>query len=266
MQPVSQIETIAKPTSSPWLIRTRARRPAKVCLVGFPHAGGGASSFRRLCHGLPAEVEGIGIQLPGRESRMREPLIGNLEHLVNELSDNLAPALEYEIPFVFFGHSLGALLAFEVSRRFRAKRLRPPAALVVSGRTPPHLPLVRRAMHPLPDEDLLQEVVKLGGMPQQILANRELLRFILPVLRADLKMDETYVYSPEPPFNCPVLACGGRNDPEVSPSQLLEWRNHTRSEFVLKAFAGEHFFMYTSPSLFTSQLSMFLLKVAQVTA
>lgn len=236
----------------------------KLRLIGFPHAAGGASGFYRLFSDLRTEVEVIGIQLPGRENRVRDPLSSSLPELLNGIMENLAPALQDEVPYAFFGHSLGALLAFEMARRFRAKQLRGPAALIVSGRTPPHLPPIGPALHGLADNDLLQEVVRLEGIPREIQNQPEMCALILPVLRADLKLDETYAYAPEPPLDCPVLACGGQDDPEAPLHTMQEWQIHTRSKFVFKAFAGGHFFMYTNLTLFTTELASFLRSVVLV--
>lgn len=205
----------------------------------------------------------IGIQLPGRENRAQDPVSSNLSDVLNGIVESLAPVLQDDVPFVFFGHSLGALLAFEVARQFRAKRWAMPAALVVSGRTPPHMPPVRPALHGLADDDLLREIVRLEGIPREIQSQPEMCKLILRVLRADLKIDETYIYSPEPPLDCPVLACGGRDDPEAPLQAMQEWQLCTRSKFSFKVFAGGHFFMHTSSALFTTELASFLRSLVQ---
>ena len=233
-------------------------------MIGFPHAGGGGSSFYRVFAGLRPDVEVIGIQLPGRENRVQDSVSSDLSEVLNGIVENLAPVLHGDVPFIFFGHSLGALLAFEVARQFRAKRLAMPAALVVSGRTPPHLPPVRPALHGLCDNDLLREITRLEGIPREIQTQPEMCKLILRVLRADLKLDETYVYSPEPPLDCPLLACGGRDDPEAPLHAMQEWQFCTHSKFSFKAFAGGHFFMHTSPALFTTELASFLRSVVPV--
>jgi medium-chain acyl-[acyl-carrier-protein] hydrolase len=258
--------TVAELRSSPWLIRLPACGVRKLRLVGFPHAGGGASRFHRLFRDLRPEIEVIGIQLPGRENRVRDPVSSNLSHLLDDIVENLAPVLQDDVPFIFFGHSLGALLAFEMVRRFRANRLVAPRALIVSGRTPPHLPLVRPALHGLADDDLLREVAQLEGIPQEIQSLPEMRTLILPPLRADLKLNETYVYSPEPPLSLPILACGGRDDPEAPVETMQEWQVCTCSKFVFKVFEGGHFFLYTNPALFAIELASFLHSVVPARA
>ena len=244
--------------SSAWLIRLPARGARKLRLIGFPHAGGGASRFHRLFCGLRSEVEVIGIQLPGRENRVRDPVTSDLSALLDGIVENLAPVLHDETPFVFWGHSLGALLAFEVARQFRAKRLAVPRALIVSGRTPPHVPPIRAPLHGLADDDLLREVVRFEGIPPEIRNYPEMRAVVLPPLRADLKIDETYVYVHEPPLGCPILACGGKDDAEAPLSAMQEWRVCTCSKFVFKIFEGGHFFINTNSASFTRELVSFL--------
>ncbi len=203
----------------------------------------------------------IGVQLPGRENRLREPVNSNLCDVLNGIVDSLAPVLTEDIPFVFFGHSLGALLAFEVARKCRVEKLVTPAALIVSGRTPPHFPLLRPALHRLTDDDLLREVARLDGIPQEIQSHSEMRRLVLPPLRADLILDETYTYSPGPPLDCPILACGARNDLEAPLPAMQEWESCTRSSFVFRTFEGGHFFIHTSGALFISEVASFLQNV-----
>lgn len=195
---------------------------------------------------------------------MRDPLNSNLQVLLSDIVEELAPELHDDIPFVFYGHSLGALLAFEVARRFRARRVVAPSGLIVSGRMPPHLPLVRPALHRLADRDLLREVTLLGGIPREIQSQPEMCNLILPPLRTDLKLDETYLYSPEPPLECPVLACVGSNDPEVSVDAMRQWQLCTRSRFVFRTFEGNHFFMHGNATSFTNEVATFLHSVTPV--
>ena len=233
-------------------------------LVGFPHAGGGASCFHRWFRDLRQNLDVIGIQLPGRENRLREPAISDLSDLLGRIVENLAPALQNQTPFIFFGHSLGALLAFEVTRQFRANGWPLPRALIVSGRTAPHIPLSRAPMHTLSDDELLEEVVRLDGIPRQLQTSGEMRDLFLPILRADLKLDETYMYSPERPLPCPILACGGKDDPEAPVPGMHEWQFYTESRFVLKIIEGEHFYMQTNSALFTSELLAFVGSVVPV--
>jgi medium-chain acyl-[acyl-carrier-protein] hydrolase len=242
---------------SAWLLRQSTSRDPSFRLIGFPYAGGGASIFRRWACDLPASVELVAVQLPGRENRLREALHYDLPSLVYQVIDELAPCLADGTPFVLFGHSLGALIAFEVARGLRRRSGLGPAGLIVSGRTPPQI-CSKRQLHALPDTELLREIRQLDGIPMEIADHREMLDLILPALRADLTVDETYLYVKELPLNCPILALGGVDDPEVSPSDLIQWALHTQSGFSMKTFPGGHFFLHTSQKLLTSQLSAYL--------
>jgi medium-chain acyl-[acyl-carrier-protein] hydrolase len=113
-------------------------------------------------------------------------------------------------------------------------------------------------MHTLNDDELLEEVVRLDGIPHQLRTSGEMRDLFLPILRADLQLDETYTYSPEPPLPCPILACGGKDDPEAPVAGVREWQFYTESRFALKIMQGGHFFMQTNAALFTSELLAFL--------
>ncbi len=165
------------------------------------------------------------------------------------------------MPFVLFGHSVGALLAFEGARGPRPLHVAGRRAALVSGHTPPQIQSRTKRLHLLPDAELLEEIRRLDGIPLEIMNHREMLDLLLPALRADLTLDETYVYTAEVPLDCPILALGGRDDPEVLFADLAQWNLHTRSRFSLKTFPGGHFFLQSSPELFASELSAYLLTV-----
>lgn len=242
---------MAEPTianGSPWLLRLSPGHSPCVRLIGFPFAGGGASMFRRWLKHLPSTIEILGVQFPARENRLREAPIETLAIAVNAVARELEPWLGDGTPAVFFGHSLGALVGFETARQLRRQGAPGPATLVVSGRTPPQLPPRQGARHLLADAELVREIRRLDGIPLEVVAHREMLELILPVLRADLVLDETYTYTPEPPLDIPILAFGGDDDPEVSLDDLSQWALHTSSTFTLRRFPGGHFFIQTSPA------------------
>jgi len=145
-----------------------------------------------------------------------------LSPLIETLAQALAPLLDK--PFAFFGHSLGALVSFELVRRIRRQYGVHPVRLFVSAGRAPQIPHRGRPIHTLPDKEFLMELRRLNGTPSELLGHEELMEIMLPVLRADFAVYETYLYSTEPPLNCPISAFGGLQDHEVSDSDLEAWR------------------------------------------
>lgn len=241
---------------STWIARMKPCEQVRARLMAFPYAGGGVAAFREWGPSLPAGVELWGVQLPGREKRLREPPVRELPVVVERISDAIAQTFTDDVPLVLFGHSLGALIGYEVARHLRRRGERLPRLLMVSGRMPPQLASRGPALHLLGDELLLREIQRLDGVPAEVASNREMVALIMPALRADLVLDETYVYAEtsEPPLDCAMLAFGGREDPEVTIAQLAHWRVHTSSTFAVRPFPGGHFFFRTHADLFLTEL------------
>ena len=221
----------------------RARQDPKTCfrLFCFPYAGGGASFFRTWRERLWPEIEVCAIQLPGREDRLMETPIGGLSALIDVLMDVLYPYLDS--PFAFFGHSLGALISFELTRRLRRQKAPCPLQLFVSGHRAPQIPDPDPPIHQLPDADFIEELGRFNGTPKAVLENPELMEVFMPLLRSDIRLDETYVYDHEAPLDCPITAFGGLEDEEVSREELAAWHDQTRSRFNIQMFPGDHFFL-----------------------
>jgi medium-chain acyl-[acyl-carrier-protein] hydrolase len=194
--------------------------------------------------------------LPGRESRFREPPFRQLGPLIEALADNLRPLLDR--PFVFFGHSLGALIGFELTRFLRRRGDALPAALFVSGRRAPERGLQEPPIHALPDDDFCDALRRFNGTPEAVLNHAELMALLLPMLRADFCLSETYNYVPEPPLPIPLVAFGGLQDPLVSRADLEAWREQTMASFQALLLPGNHFFVHTAElsllELLTSEL------------
>ncbi|HEX2079482.1 MAG TPA: thioesterase domain-containing protein [Longimicrobium sp.] len=229
------------PSTDRWITRPRPSPRARLRLLCLPHAGGGASSFRGWADALPPEVEVCPVQLPGRENRVAEPAFDRVPPLVEALADAVEPLLS--LPFALFGHSNGALIGFELARTLRARGRPGPAHLFASGRRAPDLPSGRPPTHHLPDAEFLAELQALGGVPAQILEHPELLAMLLPTLRADVAIHETYAFHEEPPLASPITAYGGLADPRVSREQLEGWGRHTAGPFVMRLFPGGHFYL-----------------------
>jgi medium-chain acyl-[acyl-carrier-protein] hydrolase len=212
--------------------------------------------FRLWPDALPDSVEVCPVQPPGRETRFREAPYARMAPLVTALADALRP--EFERPYALFGHSMGALVAFELAHEQRRRRARPPEQLIVSGRSAPHLPARLKPLHNLPDDELRAELRRLDGTPAAVLDNDELTRALFPTLRADSAVCETYAPADEPPLDCPILALGGERDPFAPPSDLDAWREHTRGAFHRHVLPGGHFFLQTDRALFLQLLARHL--------
>ena len=229
--------------SHPWLARRPRRSPPAARIFCFPNAGVGASAFR-LWHGeVPDDIEVCVVQLPGRESRLREPPIVSIP----ELAAKIMPVVRLfsDLPFAFFGHSMGALVASEVTRSLEASGASMPRLLVVSSRRPPHLPGLETPISHLPDDDFVAAIQsRYGGIPPEILAEPDIMQVVLPGLRADFVALETHRPEPRPPVSCPISALGGRND-RLTPAEHLEaWREETRAAFRMRLFDGGHFYLF----------------------
>jgi surfactin synthase thioesterase subunit len=231
-----------------WLVRPRPAADPRLRLLCFPYAGRGASALRPMAEGLPAGVEVSIAQLPGRESRFNEPAMTRMAPLVAALAPSVLPLLDR--PCAFFGHSMGAAIAFELTRHLRSGGHPVPVCLMVSGRRAPQSPRRMAPLHALPDPQFLDALRRLGGIPAAVEREPELLKLMLPVVRADFQLLETHVHRDEPPLEIPITAYGGRSDPEVEESEIEEWRSQTRGAFTLRMFAGDHFFIHDEASGF----------------
>jgi medium-chain acyl-[acyl-carrier-protein] hydrolase len=237
----------------PWIAFRKPNPQARLRLFCFPYAGTGASVFRTWSHGLPADVEVCPVQLPGRGTRLIETPFTQLAPLAQALAQALVPLLDK--PFAFFGHSLGALVGFELARQLRRQSGVQPVLLFISADRAPQILHLDRPIHALPEGELLAELRRLNGIPGKVSEDAELMQIMLPVLRADLAVYETYVYSTEPPLNCPISAFGGLQDHRVSRGDLEAWRDQTSVSFSLRMFPGDHFFWHTTQPLLLQVLS-----------
>lgn len=236
--------------SSRWISPVPARG-ARARLFCFAHAGGGASFFRPWAAALPDHIELCAVQLPGREQRFAEPCFEALDPLLDALMPVVTPLLDR--PFALFGHSLGALVAFELARRLEAAGT-PPRGLAASAFRAPHLP-AERLLSGLPEREFVAEIAGLGGMPGELLGDAELLETILPALRGDFAMAERYRFAPGPRLTVPVAAMGGGADPWVSPAALGGWATHAGAGFRLRLFRGGHFYLVEERNAVIAELA-----------
>lgn len=227
---------------SEWFLRFRATsREGGVNLFCLPHAGGCASAYFPWSRALPPFVNLWAVQLPGREGRIAEPAVTSAGRLSAQIVEAMMPLLGE--PFALFGHSLGALLAFEIARTLSDRRLPTPVTLFLSGCG---VPKPRRAAHPihlLPDDDFLAEVRRFGGTPPEVLADAEMMSLVLPRLRADIELYESYSFSGGPPLAVPISVFGGLDDEEARRDELAGWARLTTGHFRLQLFPGDHFYL-----------------------
>lgn len=233
---------------NPWLRRYHPAPQAPVRLVYFPHAGGSASSCYQLSAALPPAVELVAVQYPGRQDRFAEPCLDAIGQLADEIPQWL-DVLDDDKPVAFFGHSMGAILAYEVARRLQEDDPAPggaamPARLIVSGRRAPSVYREGEALvHLMDDEGLIADLRALQGTDASVFDDAEVRQLVLPAVRADYCAVETYKYVSGPPLTCPITAVIGDSDPKVNLAEAEAWRQHTTGDFTLRVFPGGHFYL-----------------------
>ena len=226
----------------------------RVRLICFPYAGGGASIYRPWSDNLPPTIEVCSIQLPGRGARLLEKPFSRISPLVSALGQALLPLLDK--PFAFFGHSMGALVSFELARLLQKKGGPLPLHLFVSGAAAPFLPPREIALYKLPETEFIKALHSLNGTPKELLESEELMQLLLPTLRADFAVCDTYTYKDGPALRCPITVCGGTRDRKLSRrSDLQAWRSETEASFSVQMFPGDHFFLHTAQSQLLALLS-----------
>jgi medium-chain acyl-[acyl-carrier-protein] hydrolase len=212
--------------------------------ICFPYAGGSARVFYSWLEKLDTDIELCPVELPGHGRRLAESPYTRLFPLVEAIASEIAPFLDRA--YAFFGHSMGALLAFELTRHLREQEMTLPDHLFLSGRRPPQFPDDDPPTANLSDAELIEKLRWLRGTPPEILENDELRELLFPVLRADFAVCETYEHTWRDPLPCPITAFGGRRDPATRQGELRQWRHHTSDEFSKKVFGGNHFFLHSA--------------------
>lgn len=224
---------------SPWLTPLNTVRTARAAVVFLPFGGGSASFYRPWAMRFPADIQLYAVDLPGRAARFAEPLLMRAEQIV----EALLRLPDLPVPCLFFGHSLGAMLAYEWASRLQEAGRPTPTHLVVSGRSAPHTVRSRATIHTLSDTAFLAEVRRYQGLPDEVLAHQELIDLFLPILRADFTVTETYRHQPRPALRMPLLILGGEHDPMVAPAELSRWLELTTAQSHVETFVGGHFYL-----------------------
>lgn len=239
--------------NNPWVRRPKPNPGAGLRLFCFPYSGAGASVYYPWTKLLPGPVEVCAVQLPGRENRLSEKPMTSMKPLVETAASGLLPFLDK--PFVFFGHSMGALLCFELARYLHHRLHLCPEHLLVSAHKAPHLPRSGAPIHTLPEVEFIAEVCKLNGMAEEVMESDELMQLILPILRADFMVCERYAFEGEEPVPCPITAFGGLQDGFVDVRSLAAWGKHTKASFSMRVFPGDHFYIHTGRAALLEEIS-----------
>jgi medium-chain acyl-[acyl-carrier-protein] hydrolase len=251
-------------TNSPkasWFLCYRQLPNAKLRLFCFPYAGGGALIYRPWVDHLPTSVEAHLVQPPGRGGRLREAPFTSIEPMIESIASAILQYLDR--PFAFFGHSMGAVIAFELARRLKREFNKEPACLFLSARRAPQLPDGDVITYNLPEPEFIDELRRLNGTPKEVFESPELLQLLLPVLRADFEVCQTYRFTEGAPLDCPISVYGGLQDEEVLQEHLDAWREQTTSSFTSQMFPGDHFFLHPYQSMLLRTLSVRLHNLIQ---
>ncbi len=227
-----------------WLPDQALTASARYRLFCFPCAGGSAAAYRPWQRAMPGHIQVCPVELPGRGARLGETPVASLPLLVRELVASLAGALDE--PFAFFGHSMGGLVAFELARGLREHGMAQPAHVFISSTTAPGAPGRRRLVHDAPECEIRQHLRTLNGTPEELLTDDELMALVMPVLRADFAVLETYEYEAGEPLGVPLSVFGGRYDPVVSPADLAPWSEQSSVGTRFRLFPGDHFYLNTA--------------------
>lgn len=224
-----------------WLKCFRSHNTAKLRLICFPFAGGGANFYRRWPDYFAHDFEVHAVQLPGRETRIGESCVGSADEVADAVMQEITP-LGQHVPLVFFGHSLGTLLAYEVAHRLRERHNWEPKIVFVSGRQAPLTPSTAN-FHTQSDEVFISEIKRLNGTPDAVFADAEMRGIVLPMLRSDYKILETYRLQRGSRLTCPIITCVGNADREATAVDMLSWNLLTNGPCIGRSFAGDHFYL-----------------------
>lgn len=235
-----------------WIRRFHPAPASAPRLVCFPHAGGSAPFYFRMSEALCRRAEILAVQYPGRQDRRAEQPICDIQTLADQIFLALQDWMGDRL--IFFGHSMGAIAAFEVARKMQQAGEQP-AALVVSGRRAPSRVREPQGIHLRSDEGVIAELKKLSGTDNSVLDDDEMLAMILPAVRSDYRAIETYTYQPGPVLSSPITAFVGDHDPQVTLDEARAWREHTTGEFELRIFSGGHFYLVSRQEEVISRIS-----------
>ena len=225
-----------------WFVTPRSKPHAPLRLFAVPYAGRGASLFYPWHGDLPEWIDLIAVQLPGREGRIAESAFTRIAPLVESLAQAILPRID--CAYAFFGHSMGALICYELTRKLRDLGAPLPTVLVLSGHQAPTTPKIEEPMHGLSDNDFVRTMqARYDGIPAVVLEQPDLMRLLLPTLRRDIEAIETHSHRSVPPLTMPFLLYGGMDDPQLVENRLEGWRHLTTGPAITRLFPGGHFYL-----------------------
>ena len=239
-----------------WVKLPAPNPQARLRLFCFPYAGGAASIFHNWPDHVVSSVEICSVQLPGREERLGECAFTNLAHMVKTLGVVLSSYMDR--PFAFYGHSMGSLIAFELARELRRQNRPGPVHLFVSGRCAPHVPDPDPQLHQLADAEFIEGIRGYNGTPEEVFQNKQLMDLLLPLLRADFEVCESYNCRDEAPLACGISAYAGKH--EYARDLIPDWAAQTTGQFETMILPGDHFFLNTERARFVDAISSRLLQ------
>jgi medium-chain acyl-[acyl-carrier-protein] hydrolase len=244
-------------TSNPWFYVPVFKPKSEFRLFCFPYAGGSALLFRELGQLLGPRIELWGIEPPGRLSRIKEPPFSRMDELLAALGPNILGLLDK--PFAFFGHSMGATIAFMFTRWLEERGHPQPVHLFLSARCAPHLTESNESLHGLTDDALIKRLLEFGAIPQLIVDEPELMELFLPVLRADFALAEDPSCNGVSPADVSITAFSGTDDAVIPPQQVDAWRAYTNRVFLHHTIEGDHFFLHSARDILIAHISKTLL-------
>ena len=229
-------------TNKKWLMTIEQKKDTRIRLFCFPYAGGNASTYIDWSQYLPDFVEVIAIQPPGRANRLGETSISCMDELTDKITQSFSDDL-LDVPYMVFGHSLGARVAFEVMIKMKKMGKKLPTHFFASASRAPSEPTMDRAIHVLPEREFLEELRELGGTPTEILKNSELMTILLPMLRSDFKLSNEYVYKGGERFSCYATIFYGSNDEQIKLKDVSGWDKFFTNNTSFYQVPGDHFYI-----------------------
>jgi len=240
-----------------WIVRPNPNNNAKLRLFCFPYAGSSAVvTYKFLVDNLPEFIDVCPVELPGRGARMMETLIDNLDVVIDEATEAIQDFID--IPFIFFGHSMGALISYELTHSLIQKYSAKPSKLYMSAHKAPFLERSGPIMHKLEANKFTDELVKMDGISKEIMQHKELMELVLPIIRNDYLVCETYKYKQKELLDIPITVFGGSYDKDITENDLLAWSKITSADFNHFMIQGDHFFILKQKDYFLKLFSRIL--------